>query len=184
MAVLLAPAIRARLAAEVERLRPLAGEVAWVAPDNFHLTLKFLGDVEAARLDAVAAALAAATGAAAPFDLVVRGLGAFPSPRRPRVLWAGIDEGAGPTAVLARRVDDALAPLGFAREDRGFSAHVTLGRIRTPRASPGLPDALGGGATFGRQPVERVALMRSRLSPRGARYTELVAVPLAAGAPG
>jgi 2'-5' RNA ligase len=175
--------IRERLAAEVERLRPVAGDVAWVARDNVHLTLKFLGGVEATRLDAVAGALTDAAAGCRAFDLTVRGLGAFPSPTRPRVLWAGVDEGAVQAATAARRVDEALAPLDFAPEARAFTAHVTLGRLRVPRASPRLAEALPAGGTFGRQRVDRLALMRSQLSPRGARYTELLAAPLAAGPP-
>ena len=175
--------MRERLAAEVERLRPLARDVAWVGPDSFHLTLKFLGGVEAARLDAIAAALADAAATCGPFDLGVGDLGAFPSRTRPRVLWAGIDDGAAAAAMLASRLDVVLAPLGLPPEGRTFSAHVTLGRVRAPRPNPRLAQALSGGA-FGRQRVDRLSLMRSELSPRGARYTELVAVPFQAGSAG
>jgi RNA 2',3'-cyclic 3'-phosphodiesterase len=175
--------VRERLAVEVERLRPLARDVAWVGPDNFHVTLKFLGGVEAPRLDAVATALAGVARVSGPFDLGVSTLGAFPSRTRPRVLWAGIDDGAAAAATLAGHVDRVLAPLGFPPEGRVFSAHVTLGRVRAPRRNPRLAEALSGGA-FGRQRVDHLSLMRSELSPRGARYTELVAVPLQAGSGG
>jgi RNA 2',3'-cyclic 3'-phosphodiesterase len=115
-----------------------------------------------------------------PFDLRVRDLGAFPSRTRPRVLWAGIDEGADAVAALAADVDAALARLGFEPETRAFSAHVTLGRVRSPRADPRLAEALRGDV-YGRQRVDHLSLVRSELSPRGARYTELAALPLAAG---
>ena len=174
--------MRQCLATEVERLQPLTRDVAWVGRDNFHVTLKFLGGVEAPRLDAVAAALAEAGRASGPFDLAVSDLGAFPSRTRPRVLWAGIDDGAA-TAALASHVDRVLAPLGFPPEGRAFSAHVTLGRVRAPRPNPRLAEALSGGA-FGRQRVDRLSLMRSELSPRGARYTELAALPLQDGSAG
>jgi 2'-5' RNA ligase len=176
--------VRVRLAAEVERLRPLARDVAWVAPANLHVTLKFLGGVEASRVEGVAAALhEAATGLAA-FDLAIEGLGAFPSRTRPRVLWAGLGVGAAVAATLAERVDTALAGLGFPAETRPFAGHVTLGRVREPRANPRLAEALGAQVAFGRQPVGGVSLMRSDLSPRGARYQELAALPLtAASAP-
>lgn len=162
----------------------MARDVAWVARDNVHLTVKFLGGVEAPRLDAVAVALAAAAAGCQSFDLTVRGLGAFPTPRRPRVVWAGVDEGGAQVAALARRVDEALVALGFASEPRVFTAHATLGRLRGPRADPRLAEALAAGGTFGRQRVDRLALMRSQLSPRGACYTELAAARLAPGAPG
>jgi 2'-5' RNA ligase len=162
----------------VSRLRVLVHDVAWVGRDNFHLTLKFLGDVDSARLEAIVAALGEAAAGCSPFDLAVGGLGAFPSPTRPRVLWVGLDAGAGEAARLAERVDQTLAGVGFARETRAFSPHVTLGRVREPRRQPGLAEFLRGGE-FGRQHVDRLCLMQSTLSPRGARYTELAAVPLA-----
>jgi RNA 2',3'-cyclic 3'-phosphodiesterase len=177
VAILLADAVRERLATETERLRALAPAVAWVARDNVHLTLKFLGGVEAGRLDAIAAALAEAATASAAFELEVRDLGAFPSRTRPRVLWAGVGEGAEAAASLAGRIDSVLARLDVPPESRAFSAHVTLGRVRVPRPNPRLAEALGGGV-FGRQGVDHLSLMRSDLSPRGARYTELAVLPL------
>lgn len=162
----------------------MARDVAWVARDNVHLTLKFLGNIEAARRDAVAGALSDAAAGCPGFELSVRGLGAFPTPARPRVLWAGVDAGAAQAATLARRVDETLAALGFAPEPRAFAAHVTLGRVRAPRANPRLAEALAASRTFGRQRVDRLVLMRSQLSPRGARHTELAGAPLAAGTPG
>jgi 2'-5' RNA ligase len=173
--------VRTRLAQEVERLRRVAGHVSWVAPDNFHVTLKFLGRVETVRLPAVTAALAEAAAGCSPFDLALRDLGAFPARAHPRVVWAGIDEGAGAASRLARRVDEALVGIGFERETRPFSAHVTLGRVRERRATPRLATALSG-VSYGRQRIDHLSLMRSDLSPGGSRYTELAAVPLTGGA--
>ncbi|MGH7311484.1 MAG: RNA 2',3'-cyclic phosphodiesterase [Candidatus Rokuibacteriota bacterium] len=177
MAILLPDDVRASLATGIERLGPRARGVAWVVPENLHLTLKFLGSVEPLRLEQVADALQATAAAAAPFALAVRGLGAFPSPARPRVIWAGIHTGGATMAALASRVDDALGPLDVPREERPFSAHVTLGRVREPRRDPALAEALAGGAEkdFGHFRVERMTLMRSDLSPRGARYATLAA---------
>jgi len=106
---------------------------------------------------------------------VVEGLGAFPTPSRPRVVWAGLAGGHEPLAAVAGRVEDELEPLGFEREHRPFSPHVTLGRVREPRLDPRLEAAIREGAAerFGVVRVERLSLMRSDLSPRGARYTEL-----------
>ena len=137
----------------------MARDVAWVAPGNLHLTLKFLGAVPEAR---------------------ILGLGAFPSANRPRVVWAGVTDGASETVELARRVDTALAKLGFARDERPFSPHVTLGRVRRPGRDPALTEALGSATAreFGRMRVPGATLMRSELGPRGARYTELAKVAL------
>ena len=95
------------------------------------------------------------------------------------MLWAGVSAGGAETAALAASVDTALAALGFARDGRAFAAHVTLGRVREPRVNLRLGAALDAAEPFGRQRVARLSLMRSDLSPRGARYTELAAVPLA-----
>jgi 2'-5' RNA ligase len=176
--VLLDDDVRARLAAAVERLQPVAPGVAWVARDNVHLTLKFLGAVDNDRLAALESSLASAAAGQVPFDLTVHGLGAFPSRIRARVLWAGIGAGAAELAALAARVDAALAALGFARETRPFAAHVTLGRVREPRANPRLAAALEAGGPLGGQRVARISLMRSDLSPRGARYSELAGLSL------
>jgi RNA 2',3'-cyclic 3'-phosphodiesterase len=178
---LLDPAVRARLGDVIGELRPAATGVAWVVPDNLHLTLKFLGGVEEARLTAVIAALTRAAIGTPPFELAVTGLGAFPSPTRPRVLWAGIADGAERLTRLAADVDETLGSLDFAREDRPFSPHVTFGRVREPRRQPVLGGILAAAAArdFGRIRVTKLSLMRSDLSPRGARYSELGAIPLA-----
>jgi 2'-5' RNA ligase len=151
-----------------------------VAAENLHVTLKFLGSVEAARLERVADVLSGLAAEAAPFELALRGLGAFPSPARPRVIWAGVASGGAALAGLAARVEEALAALDFTREARPFAAHVTLGRVREPRRDPAFAAALavGAGRDFGAFSVERLTLMRSDLSPRGARYTPLGAWPL------
>jgi len=176
--VLLPDDVRQRLATEIERLRPHATEVAWVAPANLHVTVKFLGQVDETGVPALVDALRATAARHAVLDVVVRGLGAFPTPARARVLWAGLDGAAG-LAPLADAVDAACGALGVPRETRPFAAHVTLGRVREPRPQPRLAEALARGGDFGRLRVASLSLMRSELSPRGARYTELAGLPLA-----
>jgi 2'-5' RNA ligase len=173
--------VRRRLGVEIGRLRDVAREVAWVAEPNLHITLKFLGQVDEARIPAIVDALQATASRRPPFDVVVRGLGAFPSAARPRVVWAGLED-VGALGALAGEVDAALAALGFLPESRPFAAHVTLGRLREPRRNPALAAALAGPVELGRLAVTRVSLMRSDLSNSGTRYTELAGV-LLAGAP-
>ena len=155
--------------------------MAWVAETNLHVTLKFLGQIEESRVGAITEGLASVAARTPAFALDVRGLGAFPTPARPRVLWVGL-EPAAPLRALAGEVDAALAALGFARESRSFAAHVTLGRVRESRRHPALAAALARPVQCGRLTVSRVSLMRSELHPRGARYTELASVVLLAGA--
>lgn len=182
VAVRLDEPARAALGAAIGRLRAAAPHVAWVPPENLHLTLKFLGNVETGALEAVAGALAAAVGAVRPFDFDVRGLGAFPTALRARVVWAGAAGGREAMAEVASRVERALAPLGFPSEARGFSPHVTLGRAREPRKDARLSALIeaGAGLGFGVVRVAAVSLMRSDLSPRGAHYAEIASAPLGA----
>ena len=189
MAVLLDEEVRGRLAVEGDRLRGTERasgtlpEVVWVAPENFHLTVKFLGAVDIDRLADIDRALHEAVTGLAAFDVLLRGLGAFPSAARPRIIWAGVADGAAALAAVAAQVERSLSPLGFPPEDRAFSAHVTLGRVRTPRRNPRLAAALASASNveLGRVAVTRISLMRSDLSPRGARYSELAGHALAAG---
>ncbi len=174
--------MRAALAAELGHLRSRAGDVAWVAPENLHVTVKFLGSVAEERLPAVGRAVGAVAAASRPFSLIVSGLGAFPTVTRPRVVWAGLGPGTEALAALAGQVEEALAALGFAREGRPFVGHVTLGRRRQPRPDAGLARTLvaAAGRRFGRTVVDRLVLMRSDLGPRGARYRPLESWPLGA----
>jgi RNA 2',3'-cyclic 3'-phosphodiesterase len=179
VAVLLNDATRAALVAAIGNLRAAAPHVAWVQASNLHLTLKFLGTVADPLVEPVREALGTATAAAHGFDLGVAGLGAFPAHTRPRVIWAGITSGREAASALAKLVDSALAPLGFPPEAREFSPHVTLGRVRQPRRDEALSRLVTAGSAtrFGSVRVSAIALMRSELSPRGARYTELATIP-------
>src|SRR5207245_2965808 len=101
IAVLLGEDVRARLAEEIARLRGLSRNVAWTVPENLHITLKFLGPIELTQRALVATALARLAGGVPAFDITLRGLGAFPSLTRPRVIWGGVDDGAHALTSLA-----------------------------------------------------------------------------------
>lgn len=175
IAVPLPPEVKERLAEAQRRLRPAAPEVKWVAMDSFHITLKFLGGVAPDRLQETWQEVAADLRGAAGFTLHLVGAGAFPSAVRPRVLWAGIAQGAEELVRLAARTERACAACGFDPENRPFRAHVTLGRVREPAPNPQLAEQLAELATtdFGMAPVDRVLLMKSDLTPQGATYTAL-----------
>ncbi len=172
-------AVRRRLGAIQAELKRIAGrhadEVKWVPVGNIHLTLQFLGAVPQERLGAVEAALAAASEAARPLALEVRGAGGFPNARRPRVLWAGVIGEVEPLAALAAGVGRRLAPLGYAPEDRPFSPHLTLGRAREGRGAPGLGGALLSANASEGVPwrADALVLFQSHLSPAGPRYEAL-----------
>lgn len=180
---------RAAVAAEVERLRPLCPAVAWVPPANLHLTLRFLGERTEEELPAVVEALEEAGRAAAPFTLVLHGLGAFPGLEHPRILWVGVAEGALEVRRLQAGVEAALDARGFGREARPWHAHLTVGRVFDVRrwrreAGPALRGEVAalGTRRLAALPVDRIALVRSDLHPTGARYRELHAVNLGGAA--
>jgi 2'-5' RNA ligase len=185
VALLLDEAARRTVAAEVERLRPLSRAVAWVPPQNLHLTLKFLGEQPEPRLADVVAGMEGAAARTAPFALTLHGTGAFPGLDKPRVLWVGVAQGALEARTLQSRVEEELAARGFPRDSRPWHPHLTIGRVFDERrwrrdSGPALREALtlAGSKPYGTLPVTRLSLMRSDLSPGGARYTELRAVSL------
>jgi len=169
------PAIRERLAEAATRLRAASSGVKWVGLEQMHLTLKFLGEVEESAVDEVAVVMAEAAAGVAPFEVRVAGLGAFPPHGAPRVVWAGLDDSAGHLKGLHVRLDSGVAELGVEREGRPFAAHLTLGRVKDPRASQGVRSAIERetAAEFGVQRVEELVLFQSVLSSSGPTYTPL-----------
>ncbi|HSG29859.1 MAG TPA: RNA 2',3'-cyclic phosphodiesterase [Candidatus Krumholzibacterium sp.] len=147
----------------------------WIPPENFHLTLKFLGDTDRSTLSAIEDAACEVAAATSGFELVFGDFGGFPDLKRPRVLFYGITEGFRHLAALAGRIDEATAKLGFPPETRPFKAHLTLARIKS-ELSPGLiarlegfPPLPGGSRTL----VDSFSLVRSHLSGSGASYERL-----------
>ena len=158
------------LAAALERHGTGRG-VAWVAPQNLHLTLQFLGEVDPPAARAVVERLSVPV-AIPPFDLALAGLGVFPPTGPPRVIWAGVAEGADALVAAHGEVGRRLEGLGFPRENRPFRSHLTLGRVKAP-LGPRLGEVLAETALVGetRCRVDHLTLFESRLSPRGATYS-------------
>ncbi len=152
----------------------MPGRLTWVRPGNIHLTLRFLGEVDESRLPLIADALEEAASACPSFELVSDGLGAFPSMRRPRVLYLGLHDNAGLSALKAA-VDSALAGAGFSGDDKPFRAHLTLCRVRSPEAAAQLGAAAGALKVEKKVAftVSRFVLYKSDLSPKGARYSAI-----------
>jgi len=171
--------IRSELSEHLDRFRPLASGVSWIPPGNAHITLKFLGDVPESELGGVSAAVKDAVTGYKQFAVQLGGFGAFPNFRRPRVFWVGIVDGTDVLRGLARSIDKRLRPLGFEREKRKFSAHITLGRIRRPGTYDDLRDAAED-TQYISQPftVPSVEIMKSVLTPQGARYSVFESFPL------
>jgi RNA 2',3'-cyclic 3'-phosphodiesterase len=160
----------------------LGSRIVWTRPENWHITLKFLGAVEHARLPEISMALS--TVPFAPLALRLGGAGTFAADSRvgarsPRTLWVALAEGDEAVFRLAERVTSALAPLGFAAGLSGFRAHVTLGRVKTPLAGEdwGLVDRELRAAQFAPTLVEKMVLWRSILGPGGPKYVALEGYP-------
>lgn len=174
------PAAVAALAGAQAQLRRAGGRVRWVAPHQFHFTLKFFGNLAPDQVQAAGRALAQAAAAAAPFALELSGLGAFPRPESARVIWAGCAGGRAELEALAAAAEAALVAAGFVAEARRFSAHLTLGRLGDGGPGPELAQAVraAAGRPFGRVPVDRIVLYRSDLRPAGPVYTVQAQFPL------
>ncbi|MCX8073714.1 MAG: RNA 2',3'-cyclic phosphodiesterase [Candidatus Binatia bacterium] len=172
-------AVSERLQALQSTLAKSRADVRWVDNSSLHITLKFLGSTPEASIPAVTGTLNRIARNHAPWTIELRGLGAFPSLRRPRVLWVGVLDG-GKLAQVARELDEALAPLGFAREERPFQPHLTLCRVRSLQRWEALEEKVKAhlDESFGQSVVQEFILYRSDLRPTGAVYTPLWKTPL------
>jgi 2'-5' RNA ligase len=161
-----------------ERLRRKIPGVRWVRADGIHITLKFLGWVESDRLCAIERLLQSEAESAEPMELELSGPGVFPRPGAPRVLWIGVREEGGMLSALQERLERGFERLGFPREGRPFSPHLTLGRVEKRVAPGGVERMLEEEAPRGRFSLKEIDLMRSELKPEGAVYTKRLTVGL------
>lgn len=180
IAVELDPALRQRIVDLEDGIKQAGARLRWIAAENLHFTVRFLGEITPAALAQVKLATREVATATRSFPLAFQGVGAFPSLQRPQVIWVGVREGSEELAALSARLDDALARHRFPREDRPYVAHLTLTRVRDRRVWGDLVRALSGfrEVAVGTQQVDTLTVMESHLNPRGARYTRLEEVLL------
>jgi|SRR5580692_2119250 2'-5' RNA ligase len=182
--------VRARIERFLEGVQGFAPEARWVRPESLHITLKFIGEQPAERVEAITARLQRVDCSA--FEIRSAGYGFFPTAKAPRVFWIGIDSGKR-LAELAGAIDAATAELGIPREDRAYSPHLTLARGGGKSGSPKWREGDGPNATFavlekrlaamgeldfGTMMAREFILYQSQLSPRGSKYTRLQRFPL------
>ena len=175
--------VHARAIQAIEELRHSAADVKWVAPENLHWTIQFLGDVTNEVMATVCRLTTKIAATHEPFALSARGVGAFPKPERPRTLWMGADTGVEQLCSLQSELEEALCDLGFRPEHRRYVPHLTLGRIgRTSHASPAIAGQLAELADFngGAMSVDRVTVFGSMLEREGPVYHVLAQCPLGA----
>lgn len=159
-----------------------ASLVRWVPAENIHLTLKFLGDVSPSNVELLEQMLSVEVSQHRTFEMKFGGLGAFPNPKRPRVIWIGIQAPAGLEA-LQHGIEAATATLGYPDEQRPFSPHLTIGRVKQNISTAGMQQiraALGKTevGSLGTTKVSAIHLFKSDLKPTGAVYTRLFSAPL------
>ncbi len=152
----------------------------WVLPELMHLTLYFLGNTSPERIEQLKKSLARPVATQSSFEAEFSGLGVFPNPKRPSVLWVGVDRGKRYLRELHQEVMASLLPLGYKPERQPFHPHLTLARIKSMRGTAGLRDVIEAHrqAECGRCPITRVVLFRSELHKAGPVYTPLHAWPL------
>ncbi|MDH7500824.1 MAG: RNA 2',3'-cyclic phosphodiesterase [candidate division NC10 bacterium] len=182
VAVNLPPELKGRLAELEAQLKEARADVNWVKPESIHLTLKFLGEVEEERIPQIKRAIQEGSEGAGPLMLSLAGMGAFPHLRSPRVIWVGVGGEQERLCELQERLERAMERIGFPREGRPFSPHITLGRMRSGRGSPALMDLVSRKADLkvGTVRAESIELMQSRLHPAGASYSVIESFPLMA----
>ena len=169
--------VRRKLVEAQQRFQATGAQLKLVEPPNIHVTMKFLGEVPEDKISAVAEAVRAAVKGVEPFDVYVRGLGVFPSPKYIRVVWAGVAEGRENIIAIQRSLDRELGKLGF-RPERDFVPHLTLARVKAPRHREKLIALIEGmaEAEFGVTRAGAIELKQSTLTSKGPIYSTLALV--------
>lgn len=178
IAIALPKEIRDRLAKLQESLKAAGADVKWVAADNIHLTLKFLGETNEKKLDRLGAIIEDVAKNKKPYVIQIASLGAFPGINSPRVIWVGAAKGDMETKAMACELEEKIARIGIPKEKREFSSHITIGRTRS---SLNIEKLIGELETladnFGREslefPVKKITLYKSTLASSGPTYEAL-----------
>lgn len=161
------------------QLQQADAHVKWVDPHNIHVTLKFLGELPEDRLEELYEGVTQGVQGIAPFQISLSQLGAFPNLRRPRVVWVGVEDGKETLIEFQSKMEESISRHGFPKENRKFSPHLTIGRVKSPRGVEDLVNAIRATAFqsgfFG---INEVVVMESTLTPEGPIYSPLRRVGL------
>ena len=181
IAVELAKAIREKIVDLQDDLARTGVEVKWTEPENLHVTLNFLGEVPDTELHAICRLVSDGVAGTGPFALGVRAVGCFPHVRRPRVVWVGVGAGTQELVRIHAELEGPLFDLGYRTEDRKYTPHITLGRVKSAGPTDKLTTAIQKNAGWlgGEQVVHELQIMGSELTPNGPRYTVLGRAKLA-----
>ena len=161
-----------------EKLKKSQADVKWVVPQNIHLTLKFLGEIKDGQFDEIASILEGVAEEKNTFTIRLSSIGAFPKINFPRVIWVGIDKGDNETEEIARMLQERLKQIGIPEEERPFSSHITVGRVRSALNKQRLAECLldlqnKDGFLNQEFQVEKITIFKSTLTPKGPIYEVL-----------
>ncbi len=175
IAIELNEGIHSELASLQAILKKSNADVKWVAPDSIHLTLKFLGNIDAQKIKEIEKILNEVAAEVEPFVLTLKGVGAFPKLDYPRVIWVGVEGGAPQSEQLAKSLEERLEGIGIPREDREFHPHLTLGRVKSPKNKDKLKEIIEATKFDAKSAVDvnHLTLFKSQLSREGSIYTPL-----------
>jgi len=181
IAIKISAEIQAKLRDVQAKLKRSEAHVSWMSPENTHLTLQFLGNIEEEQVPQIVSQLQESVKLVAPFQFQVGYAGAFPNLSYPRVIWIGIsDDAAGSLKTLQEDISARLAKMGFEQEERRFKPHLTLGRVKSQKNKSNLVRAIEGVVNIwlGEVGVDAIYLIRSDLKPTGAEYTDLAEIKI------
>jgi 2'-5' RNA ligase len=178
IAISLPAHIKERLASLQNQLKATGADIKWVEPQNIHLTLKFLGEIDDEKLEKTSSILENVAKDKNSFQIRIYSLGAFPKIISPRVIWVGIDKGDRQTQEIAKALEEKIVKIGIPKEDRAFSSHITIGRTRSGLNREGLVKEMNYLAdSFGKENLEfsvnKISLFKSTLTPKGPLYEVL-----------
>ncbi len=167
--------IKKRLSEHIDKLKRSGADVKWVVPENIHLTLKFLGYIEEDALPGLNKIITDAVSSLESFNITIGHIGAFPSLKRPRVVYVCVDEKGNNLLTLYENLNKGVGELGIKEESRKYVGHITLGRIRTQKNIFKLTTALKSETKcfFGHEKINYLSLIQSQLTPKGPIYTKL-----------
>ncbi|MBI4620016.1 MAG: RNA 2',3'-cyclic phosphodiesterase [Desulfobacterales bacterium] len=175
LAIELPKELRGKLSEIQDNLKTYGSQVKWVKPESIHLTLKFFGNIEEKNVDDISKAVKKVTAEIDAFDLGIKGIGVFPNMLSPRVIWVGVESSGRTLDILHKETESSLKKIGFEPEERGFRAHLTLGRVKSLKDKRQLTEQIEKlkGCELGSFRVENLFLFKSDLRPTGAVYTKL-----------